>query len=143
FTSPQAAAKIVRNRDVFVKDPRTEVTDVMIARPVAGDWTLRALKGSTVRSIEQASIDPMPEISAGVGGKGEHRILGYAYEPQPLHATRFVEARPTYEQERGAAAAKPCKGVKPAQPSAPHCTEMHFTPAPAPAGARHIYAITT
>jgi hypothetical protein len=143
YTSPQAAAKIVRNRDLFFKDPRSHATQVMIARPVAGEWTLRALNGSTVRSIDEANVDPMPEISAGVGGKGEHRILGYAYERQPLHATRFVEDGSKYEQELGAAAGKPCKGVKPAHLSPPHCGEIHFTPAPGPAGVRHIYAITT
>ena len=143
FTSPHIAAKIVPGRDLFVQDPRSRATQVMIARPVAGDWKLRALRGSTIKGIEQASVDPVPEVSAGVGGSGEHRILGYAYERQPLHTTRFVEDGATYEQELGVAAGELCKGAKANQPNPPHCGEIHFTPAPGPGGVRHIYAITT
>ena len=128
---------------MFVADPQSRATQVMIARPVVGDWKVRALRGSTIKAVEQATVDPMPEISAGVGGSGEHRILGYAYERQPLHTTRFVEEGATYEQELGVAAGRLCKGAKRTQPNPPHCGEIHFTPAPGPAGARHIYAITT
>jgi hypothetical protein len=143
YTAPKVAAKIVPNRDVFVENPQTHATQVLIAKPVAGDWTLRALKGSTVTGIEQASVDPMPTIEAGVGGHGEHRILGYSYQRQPLHRTRFVEQGSKYEQELGVAAGRPCKGIKAIHPDPSHCGEIHFTPAPGPRGTRHIYAITT
>ena len=143
YTSPKDAGELVRNRDMFYKDPRTHATQILIARPAAGDWKLRALKGSTVKSVEEASVDPAPEISAGVGGRGEHRILGYAYEREPQHTTRFVEEGAKYEQELGMAGGRLCKGARANQPHAPHCGKIHFTPAPGPAGTRHIYAITT
>jgi hypothetical protein len=145
YTSPRVAAKIVPNQDTFVEDPQTRATQVLIARPGAGDWRLRALKGSTIMSIEQASVDPMPEISAGVGGSGEHRTLGYAFQPQPLHTTRFVEVGANYEQGLGTAAGRPCKDFSPTQQVSPSalCGEIPFTPAPGPGGLRNIYAITT
>jgi hypothetical protein len=143
YTSPHVAAKIVPNHEVFVEDPQTHATQVIIARPSAGDWKLRALKGSTMTRIEQASVDPMPTIEAGVGGSGERRILGYSYQREPLHTTRFVEVGAKYEQELGVAGGRPCKGVKAIHPNPSHCGEIPFTPAPGPAGVRHIYAITT
>lgn len=143
YTSPRGRGELVRNRDLFFKDPRTHATQVMIARPMAGVWKLRALRGFTVRSIERANVDPTPEVAAGVGGRGERRILGYAYERQPLHTTRFVEVGSKYEQELGAAKGTLCKGAKKSTPNPPQCGELRFTPAPGPAGVRHIYAITT
>ena len=143
YSSPHVAAKIVPNHEVFVEDPRTHATQVIIARPLAGDWKLRALKGSRIIGIEQAGVDPMPTVEAGVGGSGEHRILGYSYQRQPLHTTRFVEEGAKYEQELGVAAGQPCKGVKAIHPDPSHCGEIPFTAAPGPAGVRNIYAITT
>jgi hypothetical protein len=143
FTSPHVAAKIVRDREAFVKDPRTHATQVMLPQPAAGDWKVRPLNGSTITGIEQAQVDTQPTVEASVLGKGEHRILRYVYQRQPLHQTRFVEVGSKYEQELGTPAGGPCKGVKAIHPNPPHCGEIHFTPAAGPAGVRHIYEITT
>ena len=143
YATPQAAAKIVVGRDVFAKDPLNNATDVMIAHPAAGIWRLKANPGSSITAIRQAVVDPTPTIDAGVGGTGEHRLLGYSYQPQAFHKTRFVEDGPNYEQELGPAAGGPCKLVPHIHPDAPLCGEIRFTPAPGPAGVRHIYAITT
>lgn len=80
---------------------------------------------------------------AGVGGRGERRILGYSYERQTLHTTRFVEQGSQYEQELGVARGRRCRRVKAVHPRPATCGEIRFTPAPGPAGVRHIYAITT
>jgi hypothetical protein len=143
YISPQGRGKLIRNRDLFYKDPRTHATQVMIARPAPGDWKVRPLAGSTITGIEQAQVDTRPTVEASVLGRGEHRILRYVYQRQPQHATRFVEEGSKYEQELGVPKGGPCKGVKPIHPDPPHCGEIHFTPAPGPAGVRHIYEITT
>jgi hypothetical protein len=143
YSSPRVAAKIVPGRDVFAKDPLNQSTDVMIASPVGGTWRIKADAGSTITSLRQASVDPTPAVSAAIGGSGEQRVLGYSYQPQALHSTRFVEDGAGYEQELGTAAGTPCKDVQDIHPDPPLCGEIHFTPAPGPAGERHIYAITT
>ncbi|MBV9049998.1 MAG: hypothetical protein JOY58_17125 [Solirubrobacterales bacterium] len=143
YASPRDAAKIVENRDMFAKDPQNHTTDVMIANPQAGLWRIRADRGSTITGVRQASVDPTPTVDAGVGGSGDHRILGYTFQPQPQHSTRFVEDGPKYEQELGTATGGRCRLVKYIHPDPPRCGEIHFTPAPGPAGVRQIYAITT
>ncbi len=143
YSSPLIAAKIVPGQDAFVKDPQTRATQVFIAHPAAGTWRLQALPGSVVSGVEQAQVDEVSTIRAGVGGSGENRTLGYLYQPQPLHTTRFVEEGGKDEQELGVAAGKPCPQVKHDHPDLPLCGEIRFTPAAGPAGPRHIYAVTT
>jgi hypothetical protein len=143
YRPPDAAAKIVPNHDMWVENPETHATQVLIAHPAAGTWTVRALDGSAFTGVEEASVDPMPEIQAAVGHHGEHRVLGYSYQPQPAHTTRFVEEGGKYEQELGEAAGRPCKQVRDIHPDPAVCGEIHFTPAPGPAGVRHIFAVTT
>lgn len=143
YTSPSARAKLERNRDMFIEDPRANTTNVAIAQPAAGRWRIRALTGDAIVGLEQATVEPMATLHVNVDGSGEHRILGYEHQPQPDHSTRFVEVGGNYEQELGAAEGHPCKGIKPLHPDRPLCGEIHFTPAPGPAGTRHIYAVTT
>ncbi len=138
YTSPHIAAKIVPGHDAFVKDPQNHSTEVMIARPVPGVWRIRALSGSSITAIERASVDEMPMIQAGVGGSGEDRVLGYSYQRQPLHTTRFVEDGANYEQELGVAAGRPCLGIRAIHPDPSLCGEIHFTPAPGPADGRRL-----
>lgn len=143
YASPQAAAKIVPNHELFVKDRLNNTTAVMIAHPAAGAWKIRPLGGSSITAVREASIDDPPIVDAGVGGRGEKRILAYSYQRQPLHTTRFVEAGAKYEQELGVAGGRPCRGVAAIHPRRPTCGQIHFTPAAGPRGVRHIYAITT
>ena len=143
YASPKIAAKIVPNHEAFVRDPLNKTTEVMIAHPAPGTWRIRALRGSAITAIREASMDAPPVVQAGVGGTGEKRILAYSYERQPLHQTRFVEEGAKYEQELGVAGGTPCKGFKPIHPRPATCAQIQFTPAPGPAGIRHIYAITT
>jgi hypothetical protein len=143
FTTPSDGGELVKNRDMIVEDPQTHATQALIAKPAAGIWKIHPLKGSTIASIEQAHVDEKPTIQAGVGGSGEHRILGYSYQPQPDHTARFVEEGAKYEHELGRAEGKPCKGVKKIHPDPGLCGQIHFTPAPGPAGVRHIYAVVT
>jgi hypothetical protein len=141
--APNVVAKIIRDREVFVKDPRLHATQVMLPRPLAGDWKLRALPGSTITGLEQAQVDTKATVEASVLGSGEHRVLCYVYQRQPLHTTRFIEEGANYEQELGMQAGGPCKGVRAIHPDPPDCGEISFTPAAGPAGVRPIYAITT
>ncbi|MBV8956832.1 MAG: hypothetical protein JO179_22030 [Solirubrobacterales bacterium] len=143
YRTPRAAAQIVPGRDMFVKDPVHDATDVLIGNPVAGTWTIRAARGSRIMAVREAEVDPRPTIDAGVGGSGERRILSYADQRQPFHSTRFVEEGTKYEQELGTARGGGCKGVPSVHPDPPACGQIRFTPAPGPAGVRHIYAITT
>ncbi len=143
YASPKAAAKIDVNHYTFAKDPLNHATDVMIANPAAGLWRIKADRGSTITGIRQASVEPTPTIDGGVGGSGEHRTLGYVYQPQALHTTRFVEDGAKYEQDLGTANGGRCKLVQYIHPDPPRCGDISFTPAPGPAGVRHIYAITS
>lgn len=143
FDSPKKAAVIVPGHDEFAKDPLNKATDVMIAHPAAGTWRVVAEHGSAITALRRATVEATPHVDAGVGGGGEHRILGYDYQPQPLHTTRFVEDGPKYEQELGVAEGEPCRLVKHIHPDPPLCGHIDFTPAPGPAGKRDIYAITT
>jgi hypothetical protein len=142
YDSPKKAA-IVPGREMIARDPRTKATDVMIAHPAAGKWRIEAEKGDKITSVSRATVDPVAHIDAGVGGKGEHRVLGYSYQPEPDHTTRFVEEGANYEQELGVAHGKTCGFVKHIHPHLPECGDIHFTPAAGPAGTRRIYAVTT
>jgi hypothetical protein len=143
YASPKAAAKIVPNHELFVKDRLNNTTEVMIAHPAGGTWKIRPLRGSSITAVREASIDDPPIVEAGVGGRGEKRILAYSYQRQPLHTTRFVEEGAKYEQELGVARGRPCRGVTAIHPRRPTCGQIHFTPAAGPRGVRHIYALTT
>jgi hypothetical protein len=137
FTSPAAPVQIVPNREIFVKNPLDGTTSVMLAKPVPGAWIVRALPGSTITSVSQATITPPPSFNARVTGTGYKRVLSYSYRAEPLHSIRFVEVGAKYEQELGPASGRACRG------SLPLCGHLGFTPAAGPAGLRHIYAITT
>jgi hypothetical protein len=64
--------------------------------------------------------------------------LGYSYQSDPQHVTRFVEKGANYEQELGPAGGVPCE-ASPGDSSHPLCGEIEFTPAPGPfRGARHL-----
>jgi hypothetical protein len=142
YNSPKRAA-IAPGRDMIARDSRKKATDVMIAHPAAGTWRIEAEKADKITSVSQATVDPVPHIDAGVGGEGEHRVLGYSYQPQRDHTTRFVEEGPNYEQELGVAHGQQCGFVKHVHPDVPECGDIHFTPAPGPAGQRRIYAVTS
>lgn len=142
YTSPQAKAEIVPGREVFAEDFLNSSTAVDIVRPAPGVWTVQPLRGSTIAAVRRASVDEPPTILAGVGPAGSKRKLGYSYQPDPQHSTRFVEQGASYEQELGPARGTPCPGTAADHPR-PLCGEIVFTPAPGPKGVRHIYAITT
>jgi hypothetical protein len=142
YTSPQAPAVIVPGREVFAEDSLNLTTDVTIARPVAGTWIVRALAGSAITSIRRAHVDTPPTVVAGVSPGRFKLTLGYSYQPDPLHVTRFVEDGANYEQELGPARGAPCQASA-GDASHPMCGQIDFTPAPGPGGERKIYAITT
>jgi hypothetical protein len=141
FASPATPAKIVLGHEIFVKNRQSSATDVMIANPVAGTWTVRGLAGSVIASVQQARVTPPPEFRAQVRGSHFERVLRYSYRSDPLHATRFVEVGAKYEQELGPAGRRRCPASE--HGSLPFCGKVHFTPAAGPPGLRHIYAITT
>jgi hypothetical protein len=142
YTSPTGPARIVPLHQIFAKDALNKTTEVVIANPVAGLWTVRALPGSIVTAVRPAIVTRPPELTAGVGGSGFKRVLSYSYKGEALHSTRFVEDGANYEQELGPAAGKPCP-PSPGDTMHPLCGEIHFTPAPGPAGVRDIWALTT
>jgi hypothetical protein len=140
FTSPAAPLKLGLH-EIFMKDRSQKTTEVLIANPAAGTWTVRGLPGSIITAIQQATVTRPPAFIAHVAGAHFKRVLSYSYRAEPLHATRFVEVGAKYEQELGPASQRPCPPS--AHSSLPRCGQIHFTPAAGPPGARHIYAITT
>jgi hypothetical protein len=129
-------------REVFAKDRLNATTAVDIVRPAAGVWTVRGLRGSSLTGIRRANVDQAPTVLAGVSPGRFSLNLGYSYQPDPQHSTRFVERGANYEQELGPARGAPCPGTANQHPR-PLCGEIHFSPAPGPGGHRRIYAITT
>jgi hypothetical protein len=142
YASPPGNAVIRPGHEVFAPDPLNATVNVALARPVAGTWTVRALPGSSITGLHRANADPPPTIAAGVSPGKFNLTFGYSYQGDLNHLTRFVERGGNYEQELGPARGAPCRGDA-NQLSRPLCGEIHFTPAPGPAGVRHIYAITT
>lgn len=142
YDSPRAAAVIRPGREVFAEDRLNATTAVAIVRPVAGVWTVRALRGSSLTGIRRASVDQAPTVLAGVSPGRFRLTLGYSYQPDPQHRTRFVERGANYEQELGPARGVPCPGTANQHPR-PLCGKIHFSPAAGPAGQRRIYAVTT
>jgi hypothetical protein len=145
FVSPRTGAEIVAGRDVFAQDTLNRTADVTIVRPAAGTWTVRGLfpfKTSAIESVREAHVDTPPTIVAGVSPGLFHLTLGYSYQSDPQHVTRFVERGANYEQELGLASGGPCQASA-GDSSHPLCGQIDFTPAPGPAGERKIYAITT
>jgi hypothetical protein len=142
YRSPRAAAVIIPRRRVFVMDSLNSTTAVTIARPVAGVWTVRPIGGARLIGIRRASIDAPPTVLAAVSPGQFRRTLGYSFQPDPQHVTRFVEEGVKYEQELGAARGAPCPGTAKDRPR-PLCGQIRFIPSPGPGGTRQIYAITT
>jgi hypothetical protein len=142
YSSSSAKATVVPQKSVFAQDSATSSTVVEIAHPATGAWRVSALGGSKLTEIERARIEVPPTVVAGVGGRGYHRVLGYAYQPESGHSTHFVEEGPGYEQELGPASRNTCAGSA-ARGLHADCGQINFVPAPGPAGVRQIYAITT
>jgi len=142
YATPPQGAVIRPGHEVFAPDALNATTNVAVVRPVAGTWTVRALPGSIIAGLRRANADPPPAIAAGVSPGKFDLTLGYSYQSDPQHTTRFVERGGNYEQELGPARGTPCQGDA-GQASRPLCGEIHFTPAAGPSGLRHIYAITT
>jgi hypothetical protein len=142
YASPRAAAVIRPGREVFARDRLNATTSVAIVRPLAGVWTVRGFRGASLTEIRRANIDQAPTVLAGVSPGRFNLTLGYSYQPDPQHQTRFVERGANYEQELGPAHGAPCPGTANQHPR-PLCGKIRFSPAPGPAGQRRIYAVTT
>ncbi len=147
IASPAEAGAIEEGRYVIVEDAAENVTHVLIAEPRAGRWTLETQPGSSaVAEVHRAETDEPPTVVADVGGRGDRRVLGYAYAATG-HEVTFVERGDDRSEVQvlGRAAGKPCRGEKdgPDDRARPHCGRIPFSPADGGGGTRSVYAVTS
>lgn len=143
YTEPRAGDEIKPGL-VFATDPASDATDVEIAHPVAGTWSvITSGDDSTIKTIKAASVDLPPSILAGVRGSGFERTLQYAYVADPGHTISFVERGPNDEHVLGAAAGTVCHGDAHLTPT-PRCGTIPFVPDTTTAAGPHaIIAVVT
>jgi hypothetical protein len=145
IASPAAAGAIEEGSYAIVEDPAERVTHVLIAEPRRGEWTLETQVGSSaVASVSRAETDEPPTVVGDVGGRGDDRVLGYAYAADG-HELTFVERSADRSEVKvlGVAAGRPCRGEKdgPDDRDRPLCGRIRFSPADGAAGIRSIYAV--
>lgn len=88
---------------VLVEDPRSRTTQVLIAKPAGGRWTVTPGEGTTVTAVLAADGLDAPEVSARVGGRGQDRVLTYRVKPVAGQKVTFVERGGSAGGELGAA----------------------------------------
>jgi hypothetical protein len=147
IVSPSEAADIVDGSHVIVEEPEERATHVLIVKPRAGTWTVDTQPGSSpIADVRRADSDDPATVVARVGGRGQRRVLGYAYAVDHQEIT-FVERSDDRSEAKilGRANGKPCRGQDdgPEGRGRPLCGRLRFTPADGLAGTRRIYAVVT
>jgi hypothetical protein len=145
IVSPTEAGAIEDGRYAIVEEPAERVTHVLIAEPRAGGWTVETQPGSSpIAEVRRAETDEPPTVVADVGGRGDSRVLGYAYVAGGREVT-FVERSDDRSEVKvlGRATGKPCRGEKdgPEDRDRPLCGRIRFTSADGAGGERSIYAV--
>ncbi|HEY8763860.1 MAG TPA: hypothetical protein VIM18_06710 [Solirubrobacteraceae bacterium] len=80
-----AAIRIMRSQE-------RSITVVGLVHPVAGTYTIELLPGSpAVKTVSQASDQPVARVSARVLGRGARRILSYNVARRTAQRVTFVE----------------------------------------------------
>jgi hypothetical protein len=147
ISTPAALGRIDQGDSVIAKDPETRVTEVLVAHPTPGRWTIHPKPGSSkIAGVELSQTEEPPTVIADVGGHGRHRVLGYTYSTEGQEIT-FVERTPGRDEPKtiGRAAGKPCptEGDGPADRGRPLCGRIRFTQSDGYAGVRDIWAISS
>ena len=145
IASPAAAGVIDQGSHVIAEDPQARTTQVLIAHPRPGRWTIAPQPGSApIADVQRAGTRERPTVVADVGGAGSRRVLAYAYDAQRQEIT-FVERSDDRSETKviGNAAGKPCRGESdgPEDRRRPLCGRIRFTPGDGPPGKRSIYAV--
>jgi uncharacterized delta-60 repeat protein len=119
-------------RFAALKNPTTEVTEIVIAKPAAGRWTVEVAADSA-RLVEVLRADGIDatKVTGTVGGAGHRRTLRYAVKG--LRAGEHVDFA-----EVGAAAGSIIGRV-----AADGTGTLPFAPADGSAGTRAVQAIVT
>jgi hypothetical protein len=137
----------------YVQNASDNSTEITIAKPAGGRWTVRVLDGSApVISEAQATVTPDASAGATVTGSGTQHVLHYLLESEPDQQVTFYERGPGYEQSLGTARGGACPkpptvpktpaGDIPATPRL-RCGTIAFTSGAGPAGTRNIVAVVT
>jgi len=120
-----AGPKTLGEGFVLIEDPRTNSTQVLIAKPAAGRWTITPQFGSAaITEVLAADGLAEPEVSAKVVRPG---VLRYAVKPVAGQKVTFVERAGEAGGEIGVARGE--KGV------------LRWTPAAGAAGKRRLVAL--
>ena len=120
---------LVDKRFLVIHVPQQNTTQVAIARPGAGRWTVEVEDGSVpLEQVLTAATLADPQIDARVTGRGDNRVLSYDVDAEPGDRVSFVEIGPGGAQspigEVGEGSGK-----------------LRFTPIAGPAGRRTIRAV--
>lgn len=86
---------LVGKQFLVIHVPQQNMTQLAIARPSAGAWTVETADGSVpVEQVLTAKTLPDPKVKAKVGGKGQQRVLEYDVDTAPGERVAFVEVGP-------------------------------------------------
>jgi sugar lactone lactonase YvrE len=122
---------LVGKQFLVIHVPEQNTTQVAIARPSAGRWTVEVADGSVpLTEVLTAETLDDPKIKASVGGKGGTRTLSYDIDAAPGDRISFVEIGPGGAQS-------PIGEVREGT------GKLRFMPIAGPAGKRTIKAIVT
>lgn len=143
--------EIKKGKYMFSQDDEANTTNVTIANPDVGEWTIRTLKGSApLKAVAQAPVEPAAQADGEVTneGEGDTHTLEYTFEDEPGQDIEFVEWGPESEQVIGRASDDGnCEREDdipddrlPGKPDI-SCGKLEFDPAPGPKGDRKILAV--
>ena len=120
---------LVDKRFLVIHVPQQNTTQVAIAKPGAGRWTVEVEDGSVpLAEVLTAKTLDDPKVGAKVTGRGDNRVLEYDVDVEPGERVAFVEIGPGGAQS-------------PIGEVGEGSDRLRFTPIAGPAGRRTIKAL--
>jgi hypothetical protein len=127
-STPDDLRPVQQKPFLLLKDPRANLTQIAVGKPVGGRWKVIVEDGSApVTSLRSAQGLERPRIDARVTGTGRLRTLSYRIKPRAGQKVTFVERGPSAGNMLGSA-----KGAR---------GRLRFSPAPGRSERRHIVAL--
>jgi hypothetical protein len=147
ITSPKKGGAVKKGSYIIGLDPNKHQTDILLAHPAAGRWTIRTQPGSapiTTLSTSHA-INPAT-VQASVRRHAGARELDYAVAAAPGDSVTFEETGDSIDHRLTGGHAVPCPAALQSNPAGsytPICGQVRFRPAFGPGGKRSINAVVT
>lgn len=146
-SAEDGAAQRRRNAYVLAENPTDGTTSVLLIKPAAGVWTVRAVPAaqSTPTRIERAAYEQPPTFLGMVRRRGAKRQLAVAYSVPKGATVRLVErGGGVVETIARTLRGRTCRGKR-TLPGGRRlrCAKVSFRPARGPGGVRHVQAVVT